>query len=249
MGVANIAYQPGLQVTLIAGATVGAYRFVKISGGTVVHCTAGDIPVGVTDAEGAASGEAVGVTLLTAGGVMRVTTSEAVAAGNGLTTAAAGKAQVVASGETAHLTALSATGADGDVCQAAHAPAGLTARVAALEGYVDSATITLSSVVATNSLKVNGTTLTFRTSGTDPGDVIIGASDTTAAAALAAKIAAMAGLEATSSGAVVTVTGSTPKDLILVEEPTAVRITVAYTSGDYSIWTVARAGLTLPAAE
>lgn len=109
---------------------------------------------------------------------------------------------------------------------------GLVDRVKALEGIPDTATITLDTVIDTDAVVVNGTTLTFG------AGVVKGASDITAATALAAAIDALPGLSATSDGAVVTVTAD--PTLMVAATTEATTITVAYTANAYSVFTAIR---------
>jgi hypothetical protein len=76
---AVVAYEPGANITCLAGAAITAGRFVKISATkavgapvTVIHDTAGVAAFGVA-MYSAASGELVSVKPLNAGGVVGVT--------------------------------------------------------------------------------------------------------------------------------------------------------------------------------
>ena len=87
----------------------------------------------------------------------------------------------------------------------------LAVRAAALEaGLTHVQTITLTSVVATDSVIVGDTTFTCVASGATGNEFDVGIDDTATAANLAAKINALAGVTATSDGAVVTVTSDAP---------------------------------------
>ena len=87
----------------------------------------------------------------------------------------------------------------------------LAGRAAALEaGLTHVQTITLTSVVATDSVIVGETIFTCVASGATGNEFDVGIDDTATAANLAAKINALAGVTATSDGAVVTVTSDVP---------------------------------------
>lgn len=87
----------------------------------------------------------------------------------------------------------------------------VAARALVLETNLrDVQTITLTSVVATDAVVVNGTTFTAVASGATGDQFNVGVDDAATATNLAAKIHALAGVSATSDAAVVTVTADAP---------------------------------------
>ena len=119
------------------------------------------------------------------------------------------------------------------------ADTGLVDRVEALGNPAkDSATITVSSVIATDAVVVNGVTLTYVASDPGPNDVVKGWDDDASAVHLATRISAIDGLAATVTGAVVTVTADPGILLAVTTDDTT--ITVAYTAAADSIYTAIR---------
>lgn len=93
----------------------------------------------------------------------------------------------------------------------------LAVRAAALEaGLTNVQTITLTSVVATDAVTVGETKFTAVASGATGDQFNVGVDDTETAVNLAAKINALAGVTATSDGAVVTVTADAPGIVLYV---------------------------------
>lgn len=108
-------------VTMTAGAAVTKGRYVKMSGGDVIHATAGtDGIIGVA-AETAASGAALNVYLF--GGKVEVEASAAISAGDNVTATTDGKAvtTVTATDRVAGIS-LTAAAADGEYITVLHQP-------------------------------------------------------------------------------------------------------------------------------
>jgi hypothetical protein len=111
----------GLKRTFTAGAAVSQYRAVTIeSDGDAIHATdtSGLLIVGISD-RAAASGEPVTVALSNAGGTAFVESAEAITVGTAVYATASGKVALVGTTTNDVLvgTALSASGADGDVIE------------------------------------------------------------------------------------------------------------------------------------
>ena len=84
-------------VPMLAGATVAAFRLVKLSTAKVVHNTATstDVPIAVSQDAAADDGSRITVRDLKAGGTHKVTAAGAVTAGADVYAAAAGKVQAL----------------------------------------------------------------------------------------------------------------------------------------------------------
>jgi len=95
-----------------------------------------------------------------------------------------------------------------------------------VEGLTDVQTITLSSVIADDTVEVLGETLTCVASDPGEGEFAVGLSDSETATNLAALIDAMDGLSAVAADAVVTVTATAPARPVLIT-PGGATMTVA----------------------
>ena len=101
-------------------------------------------------------------------------------------------------------------------------------------GGQDSCTVTIDTVVADNTVVVNGVTKTWKASGTTAHTCLLGDDDDAAAANMAVEISKIANVAATSAEKVITITAAVGH--VLIVTGTATRTTVAYVPAVTSIY-------------